>query len=317
MELIRINDVVETFGISSRTLRYYEQAGILWSAHPDNKSQRYYDSDALERLKQIIVLRKLQIPIKDIAKIYKDENTASLIQAFVDKLDSLDREIASLSDLRKIVDEFLHKMLMMGIKKISAITLLYEETERRLSPVEIKTSVTYEELTRVSREALKLHDVRIIELPPMHMLTSQLKSSKMNDLNADNMQNMFSDYGLMPSPGLRNCFYLKKPDDQWLMLIKIPDEFVNTTPYVDEQFEGGLYAIASSFMEDMDETFILLRKFITENEYFELDTDKNNNLRRIEMIEEILPWNIANQLNRYQQDVYIPIRIKPDKIVEN
>jgi len=29
LDLIRINDVVENFGISSRTLRYYEQVGIL------------------------------------------------------------------------------------------------------------------------------------------------------------------------------------------------------------------------------------------------------------------------------------------------
>ncbi|MDR1060113.1 MAG: MerR family transcriptional regulator [Clostridiales bacterium] len=54
---------MDGYGISSRTLRYYEQVGILWSSHPDNKAQRYYGTDALERLKQIIVLRKLQIPI--------------------------------------------------------------------------------------------------------------------------------------------------------------------------------------------------------------------------------------------------------------
>ncbi len=70
MDLVRINEVVDVYGISSRTLRYYEQVGILWSSHPDNKSQRYYDTDALERLKQIIVLRKLQIPIKDIVAIF-------------------------------------------------------------------------------------------------------------------------------------------------------------------------------------------------------------------------------------------------------
>ena len=51
MDLIRINDVVDNFGVSSRTLRYYEEVGLLWSSHPDNKVQRYYDGTALERLK--------------------------------------------------------------------------------------------------------------------------------------------------------------------------------------------------------------------------------------------------------------------------
>jgi hypothetical protein len=39
VDLIRINDVVDNFGISSRTLRYYEEVGLLWSSHPDNKTQ--------------------------------------------------------------------------------------------------------------------------------------------------------------------------------------------------------------------------------------------------------------------------------------
>ena len=58
MDLIRINEVVEKFGVSSRTLRYYEEVGLMWSSHPENKAQRYYDTAALERLKQIMVLRK-------------------------------------------------------------------------------------------------------------------------------------------------------------------------------------------------------------------------------------------------------------------
>ncbi len=310
MELIRINEVVDSFGISSRTLRYYEEMGLIWSSHPENRIQRYYDEAALERLKQIIVLRKLQIPVKDIVKIYESESTAALIQAFVDKLDSLDTEISALSDLRKLVDDFLHKMLMSGIKKISAITLLYEETEKRLTTVEKEEPVTIEELTKISREALKLHDVRIIRLPPMRVLTSRLKNGQIVWLDGDRMQNLFTDYGLIPIPGLRNCFFRKENANEWLMEIKLPEDYINETEYAEEHFPGGLFAVASSFMEDMDETFVLLRDWISKSDHYELDVDEEGKQQRNEMIEEILPWDIANHLNRYQQDVFIPIRIK-------
>ena len=313
MDLIRINEVVDVYGISSRTLRYYEQVGILWSSHPDHKSQRYYDADALERLKQIIVLRKLQIPIKDIVAIFKSESMAALIQAFVDKLESLDGEITALSELRHVVDEFLHKMLMSGIKKISTITLLYEETEKRLAPSERDEAVSFEKLSEISREALRLHDVRIIRLPSVRMLISRLKTGETASLDGDKMQNLFSAYGLIPQPGLRNCFYRKEQGDEWLMFIQIPDDFNNTTNYLDENFTGGLFAVASSFMEDMDDTFILLRDWIKRSENFELDGDAQEKSQRNEMIEEILPWDIANKLNRYQQDVFIPIPIKNEK----
>lgn len=317
MDLIRINEVVENYGISSRTLRYYEEMGLLWSNHPDNKAQRYYDTAALERLKQIIILRKLQISIKDMVVIFKSEDMAALIQAFVDKLESLDTEISALSELRHLVDDFLHKMLMSGIKKISGITLLHEETEKRLAAVEKNEAVTFEKLSEISREALRLHDVRIIRLPPMRILTSRLKTGQAENLDGDKMQNLFVKFGFTPSPGLRNCFYRKEPNDEWIMLMKIPSDYENTTKYADEKFPSGLFAIASSFMEDMDDTLILLKDWVNKSDHYELDVNAEGELQRYDMIEEILPWDIANKLNRYQQDIFIPIQIKNERKEEN
>ncbi|MDR2589688.1 MAG: MerR family transcriptional regulator [Oscillospiraceae bacterium] len=307
MDLIRINDVVDSFGISSRTLRYYEEMGLLWSNHPDNKAQRYYDTAALERLKQIIVLRKLQIPVKDIVTIFKSESMAALIQAFVDKLESLDTEISALSELRQLVDDFLYKIQMSGIKKISAITLLYEETEKRLATIKKDESITFEKLSEVSREALRLHDIRIIRLPEMRVLTSRHKTGKVENLGEVDMQNLFSIYGFVPSPGMRDCFMRNESRDEWVILIKIPNDYNNETIYLDETLPGGLYAVAATFFESMDDTFILLREWVHNNGDFDLD--KN----RPEMIEEILPWDIANRFNKYQQDIFIPMVLKNGK----
>jgi len=300
MELIRINDVVDRFDISSRTLRYYEEKGLLWSQHPSSSVQRYYDAAALERLKQIIVLRKLQIPIKDIAAIFKSENTATLIQAFVSKLESLDTEITALAELRRLVDDFLHKMLMSGIKKISAITLLYEETEKRLAHPTSDTS--FEELSKISREALRLDDVRIIRLPTTRMLTSRYKTGKLEELDGDKMQNLFAPYGFVPIPGMRDCFFILC-DQNWIMHIKIPDDYQNDTPYTEATL-GGLYAVASTFFESLDETFVLLREWVNSSTHFELDK------QRPEMLEEILPWDIVELTDKFQQDVFIPIKLR-------
>lgn len=316
MDLIRINEVVDNFGVSSRTLRYYEEMGLIWSQHPENKSQRYYDPSALERLKQIIILRKLQISIKDMVTIFKSDNITALIQSFVDKLESLDSEISALYELRQLVNEFLHKMLMTGITKISALPLLYEETEKILATAEKSSAVTFEKLTEISRETLKLHDIRIIRLPTMRVLTSRLKTGQAESLDGDKMQKLFLKYGFTPNPGLRNCFYRKEANDEWVMLMNIPMDYDNTTEYLDEELAAGLYAIASSFMEDMDDTFILLKDWINKSDNYELDTNEEGELRRFEMIEEILPWDIANKLSRYQQDIFIPIQIKTEKEIK-
>jgi len=304
MELIRINEVVETFGISSRTLRYYEEKGLLWSHHPKNKAQRHYDKAALDRLKQIIVLRKLQIPIKDIVVIFEKDDMSALIQSFVNKLDALDVEITGLSELRKLVDDFLHKMLINGVKKISAITLLYEETEKRLAVADENEPITFKRLSEVSYKASKLQDVRIIRLSPMRVLTSRLKTGKTENLDLDKMQNLFATYGFVPTPGLRDCFMRKELNTDWVMLIRIPDDYKNETIYLDETMPGGLYAIASTFFENLDDTFILLRQWVNDSNDFAADVERD------EMLEEILPWDIVKKLNKFQQDVFIPIRIK-------
>ena len=308
MDLIRINEVVDSFGVSSRTLRYYEEVGLLWSSHPDNKTQRYYDATALERLTQIIVLRKLQITVKDIVKIFKSDNMAALIQAFVDKLETLETEITALSKLRKLVDEFLQMMLMNGIKKISAITLLYEETEKRLAMTEINEPITFDKLAETSRKASKLNDIRIIRLPPMRVITSRHKTGEAENLDGDKMQNLFAGYGFVPIPGLRDCFMRRESSDEWVMLMQIPDDYENETVYMDENLSGGLYAIASTFFENMDDTFALLKEWVCNSDDFEPDTERS------EMLEEIMPWDMVKKLNKWQQDIFIPMRIKKNII---
>ena len=73
--------------------------------------------------------------------------------------------------------------------------------------------------------------------------------------------------------------------------------------------------MASSIMDDMNDIFILLKESIIKSDYYELDADVNGELRCREMIEEILPWDIVDKFGRYQQDVFIPIRIKNNEII--
>jgi len=88
------------------------------------------------------------------------------------------------------------------------------------------------------------------------------------------------------------------------MLMRIPDDYNNETVYIDEILPGGLYAISSTFFESLDDTFALLREWVINSEDFDLDK------QRPEMLEEIMPWDIVDRLKRYQQDVFMPIKIK-------
>lgn len=92
--LIKITDLTTQLGISSRSLRYYEQIGLIKSTRSAFEKYRYYSEETIERLKQIMVLRKMQIPIKDILRIYESEDMSVVVETFVKRINSIDDEIA-------------------------------------------------------------------------------------------------------------------------------------------------------------------------------------------------------------------------------
>ena len=174
MHLIEITDLSAELGLSSRTLRYYEEAGLIASIRPQFEKYRYYDEQNVQRLRQIIVLRKMQIPIKE---IYESCEMSAITQAFVDKISEIDSEITALSDLKRVINDFIQKMIEKGIKHISALSLLYEEMDKQLELIEGQKPITYEMLENISERLSKPVDPAIIRIPEMRMLTSFLKSS--------------------------------------------------------------------------------------------------------------------------------------------
>jgi DNA-binding transcriptional MerR regulator len=68
MDLQTISMVSKNFNVSTRTLRYYEQIGLLQSIKKDGYMYRTYDESSLKRLEQIIILRKLRIQLKQASK---------------------------------------------------------------------------------------------------------------------------------------------------------------------------------------------------------------------------------------------------------
>lgn len=70
-------------GTTSRTLRFYEQKGIIGSTEVPFCSRRQYSEEQLERIKQVMVLRSLGMPIAKIAAL-QNEN-GDLPQAILER----------------------------------------------------------------------------------------------------------------------------------------------------------------------------------------------------------------------------------------
>lgn len=69
-----VKDVSEISGVSIRTLRYYDEIGLLKPTELSDAGYRLYDNRALARLQEIMFFKELEIPLEDIKKIMDNPN---------------------------------------------------------------------------------------------------------------------------------------------------------------------------------------------------------------------------------------------------
>ena len=84
-----IQEVVRSSGVTSRTLRHYEQVGILLPTGTGAGGVRLYDEDALVRLQRILVLRELGVGLREIGDVLDaGVDAVEALRAHVEKLES-------------------------------------------------------------------------------------------------------------------------------------------------------------------------------------------------------------------------------------
>ncbi len=105
-----VKDVSKISGVSVRTLRYYDEIGLLKPAKLTDAGYRLYDDKALEKLQEIMFYRELDIPLADIKKImenpdYDREQMLLTQKAFLErKRNRLNGIIELISDVVKGVN---------------------------------------------------------------------------------------------------------------------------------------------------------------------------------------------------------------------
>lgn len=286
MELQTINQVSKTYGISTRMLRYYEQIGLIESLRKEDYAYRVYDETAIRRLQQIIILRKLRIPMKHITAILSQPEAAEAVEIFKENVSELDDEINALSTIKRIllrlVDELQQRAnirleidLLLDSSVLSIVNLL------SLQKNHIKETGKMEELNKANEALNRISDkdVRIVYLPPS-AVASALTFGEKAEHDTDVIMGKFvEDTNLFKiNPGAKfygfnnpefddNNNFVKQGYEAWAT---IPDDFIVPAPLVKKTFTGGLYAAYTSKpvdFEDWKHFFV----WLDESEDFEHD----------------------------------------------
>jgi DNA-binding transcriptional MerR regulator len=262
MNLTTISEISRELNLSTRTLRYYEQIGLIDSVKKDDYAYRTYDEATIKRLHQIIVLRKLRIPLKQIGVILQSENTAAIIDTFRQNLAEVDDEITALSSSREIISSFISRLNESVRSSVSVAaniqydllddTALLEAVDAlTVRKIPLKEEKTAADLQAASDTLLKLtdRDVRIVYLPPSTVAAYRVVGDEPEDCCHKVINAFVRDANLVViKPDIRHFgFNAPNPVDEtgyhgYEMWVTIPDDFPVPEPLVKKHFEGGLYA---------------------------------------------------------------------------
>jgi len=117
-EIVPIGELCNELGISTRTLRYWEEMQIIESVERQDRSNRGYTPYMVRRIKFILRLKELGLTIKEMQDLYKiygdakktDELIPELIRMLDHHIDMVDAKITMLSTLRKEIVGYRHHM---------------------------------------------------------------------------------------------------------------------------------------------------------------------------------------------------------------
>ena len=128
-ELVKITEISGRYAVSARTLRYYEDMGLIASTRSGDYAYRLYDEFAVKRLEQILILRRLNISIKDIKRVFGAPGSDVVLDVLGKKVGDIDDEIALLHELKEVILEFIRQIKDADFSRDSDVKLLYEKAK--------------------------------------------------------------------------------------------------------------------------------------------------------------------------------------------
>jgi DNA-binding transcriptional MerR regulator len=96
----RIGQVSARTGLTVRTLRYYEELGLLRPSERLVSGPRIYANQDLQRLYRIGLLRQLGLPLSDIAREL-DDSSSELANTIARHIEHVDQRLAALGRHRE------------------------------------------------------------------------------------------------------------------------------------------------------------------------------------------------------------------------
>jgi DNA-binding transcriptional MerR regulator len=141
-----VKQLAKSAGVTPRTLHFYDETGLLKPTRVGENGYRYYDEDAMLRLQQILLYRKMDMPLEEIKQVM-GRHDFELLAALEKHRQELQKKIGQLEMMKSTVDE----------------TILYLKGKKKMTVDELFSGFSEEQQAEYEKEAMQTYDPEIVK----------------------------------------------------------------------------------------------------------------------------------------------------------
>ncbi|WP_379137931.1 effector binding domain-containing protein [Paenibacillus sp. sgz500958] len=327
MELSTISEVSGYFQVTTRTLRYYEQLGLIESTKKEGYAYRTYDQASLRRLQQIMILRKLSIPLKQIAAILENKDAVTAVDIFKKRVKELASKIDSLTTVKDIIAKLVEELernhvLEINPDLLSDEVILREIDSLSLSNFDLKEEKSMKDLNKAQEKLQKLEQVRIVHIPPCAVAASHYMGENPEEHAGDQLAEFLRSSQLYTIKPDARVFGFNHPNPSserpyygYELWVTIPADMDVPAPLVKKQYTGGMFAAHTITLGNFQEWELLSDWVQYDNAKYEANTLDDHGELMGGLLEEHLNYVYHCHHNwpesdEHQLDLLFPIKLK-------
>jgi DNA-binding transcriptional MerR regulator len=141
-----VKQLAKCAGVTPRTLHFYDEIGLLKPTQVGDNGYRYYDEQSMLRLQQILLYRKMELPLEEINRIM-GRRDFDILAALEEHRQELQKKIGQLEVMKRTVDE----------------TILFMKGQKKMTVDELFSGFSDEQQAEYEKEAMQTYDPEIVK----------------------------------------------------------------------------------------------------------------------------------------------------------
>jgi DNA-binding transcriptional MerR regulator/DNA gyrase inhibitor GyrI len=265
-----IHEISERLGVTSRTLRHWEEEGLFKSMRDPQSGWRIYDDEALQRIRLVMLLRELDIPIKAVKDILEGDSKEIAVKVIEKQIGNLNQDNLAIMQRKEMLGRCLSAInLIQPLQDTFHWIVNMEQTlaVQIYSKQNLKNQ--WEEII-MTKGTITSGALRIITLPAMRVAVCNVVSASPEDealgkvvgwAEKENLIGTARIFGFNTTP-----YSPGSTEYGWAACVTVP-EHITLPGYLEEKrLPGGLYASLNSTNEVYDSWQLLMGLLKESNE---------------------------------------------------